>query len=106
MASPSAGVGIEGDGFYSVDLDPSDDDQSPEEIIAVAATQGFEAPLAIRGNQILVDGVRLPFVNAAQTGVQAPAFSSLAGNDFVSDSGRPDFALHSAHTRRCAGPLR
>jgi len=73
------GVGVEGDGFYSVDLDPGDDDQSLEEIIAVAATQGFEAPAAIRGDQIVVDGVRLPFVNAAQTGVQAPAFSSLAG---------------------------
>lgn len=72
-------VGIEGDGFYSVDVDPSDQDQSPEEIIAVAATQGFEAPAAIRGDRILVDGIRLPFLNAPQTGGPAPAFNTLPG---------------------------
>ena len=72
-------VGIEGDGLYSVDLDPSDQDQSPEESIAVAATLGFEPPAAIRGDQIQVDGNRLPYVNAAQTGGTAPAFGSLPG---------------------------
>ncbi|MFN0112960.1 MAG: heme-binding protein [Blastocatellia bacterium] len=75
----AGGVGIEGDGLYSVDLDASDNDQSPEESIAVAASFGFEAPAAIRGDQIVVDGVRLPFVNAAQTGGTAPAFGSLPG---------------------------
>jgi uncharacterized protein (TIGR03437 family) len=75
----AGGVGIEGDGLYSVDLDASDQDQSPEEIIAVAATFGFEAPAAIRGDQILVDGNRLPYVNAPQTGGTAPAFGSLPG---------------------------
>lgn len=73
------GVGVEGDGLYTVDLDPTDEDLPPEELIAVAASQGFEAPTAIRGDQILVDGIRLPFVNAPQTGVQAAAFSSLPG---------------------------
>ncbi|MGH9801412.1 MAG: heme-binding protein [Blastocatellia bacterium] len=75
----AGGVGIEGDGLYSVDLDASDQDQSPEEIIAVAASLGYEALAAIRGDQIVVDGVRLPFVNAAQTGGAAPAFGSLPG---------------------------
>jgi uncharacterized protein (TIGR03437 family) len=73
------GVGIEGDGLYTIDLDPTDDDLPREELIAVAATQGFEAPAAIRGDQILVDGIRLPFVNAPQTGVQAAPFGSLPG---------------------------
>jgi uncharacterized protein (TIGR03437 family) len=72
-------VGVEGDGFYSIDVDPTDQDQSPEEIIAVAATQGFETPAAIRGDQILVDGLRLPFLNAPQTGGPAPAFNTLPG---------------------------
>ncbi|MBS1791219.1 MAG: heme-binding protein [Acidobacteria bacterium] len=75
----AGGVGIEGDGFYSVDLDPSDQDQSPEESIAVAASFGYEPPAAIRGDQIVVDGIRLPFVNAPQTGGTAPAFGSLPG---------------------------
>jgi uncharacterized protein (TIGR03437 family) len=73
------GVGIEGDGLYTVDLNPDDDDRPPEEVIAVAATQGYEAPFNIRGDQILADGIRLPFVNAPQTGVQAAAFGTLAG---------------------------
>ncbi|MGE0102117.1 MAG: heme-binding protein [Blastocatellales bacterium] len=75
----AGGVGIEGDGFYSIDIDASDLDQAPEEVIAVAATKGYEAPLDIRGDQILADGIRLPFVNAAQTGGNAPAFGSLPG---------------------------
>ena len=75
----AGGIGIEGDNFYSIDIDPSDLDQSIEEIIAVAGTLGFEAPGAIRGDQILVDGIRLPFVNAAQTGGPPPAFNTLPG---------------------------
>lgn len=75
----AGGVGIEGDGIYSIDLDPTDKDVPLEELIAVAATQGFESPEAIRGDQILADGVRLTFVNAPQTGVQAAAFATLPG---------------------------
>jgi len=83
------GVGVEVDGFYSIDIDPSDNDQSVEEIIAVAATQGFEAPADIRGDQILVDGMRLPFLNSPQTGVQAQPFSSLAGTSIIAPQGTP-----------------
>ena len=75
----AGGIGVEGDNFYSIDIDPSDNDQSPEEIIAVAGTLNFEAPTTIRGDQILVDGVRLPFVNAAQSGGPPPAFGTLPG---------------------------
>src|SRR5947207_1757284 len=53
------GVGIEGDGVYTVDRDPSDLDQPFEEVIAVSATRGFEAPSLVRGDNILVDGIRL-----------------------------------------------
>lgn len=90
----AGGVGIEGDGLYSVDLDASDQDQSPEEIIAVAATLGFEAPAAIRGDQIVVDGVRLPYVNAPQTGGSAPAFGSLPGAVLA------DFPIRAAATSK------
>lgn len=75
----AGGVGIEGDGRYTIDLDGGDLDQPAEEIVAVAATLGYEAPTAIRGDQILADGIRLPFVNAQQTGGAAPAFGSLPG---------------------------
>jgi uncharacterized protein GlcG (DUF336 family) len=74
------GVGIEGDGGYTVDRDPTDFDQPFEEIIAVAAGRGFEAPSLIRGDNILVNGIRLAYLNVA--GAPAPptiAFGSLPG---------------------------
>lgn len=74
------GVGIEGDGVYTVDRDPADFDQPIEELIAASATRGFEAPALIRADNILVDGIRLPYSNVAS--VPAPAttpFVSLPG---------------------------
>jgi uncharacterized protein (TIGR03437 family) len=73
------GVGIEGNGFYSIDIDPSDLDQDPEEIIAIAATRGLDTPQFLRIDNVTVDGFRLPFANAAQTGGAAPPFASLPG---------------------------
>ncbi|HEV8140206.1 MAG TPA: heme-binding protein [Pyrinomonadaceae bacterium] len=74
------GVGIEGDGVYTVDRDPADFDQPFEEVIAVSATRGFEAPSLVRGDNILVDGIRLTYLNV----ISAPApptvaFGSLPG---------------------------
>jgi len=74
------GVGIEGDGVYTVDRDPSDFDQPFEEVIAVAAGRGFEAPSTIRGDNILVDGIRLAYLNV--TSAPSPTtipFGSLPG---------------------------
>ena len=74
------GIGIEGDGSYTVDRDPSDFDQPAEEVIAVSGVRGFEAPALIRGDNILVDGIRLLYTNV--TNVIAPptiAFASLPG---------------------------
>jgi len=74
------GVGIEGDGVYTVDRDPADFDQPFEEVIAVSATRGFEAPALIRGDNILVNGIRLAYSNV--TNAPAPPtvdFGSLPG---------------------------
>jgi uncharacterized protein GlcG (DUF336 family) len=74
------GIGIEGDGIYSVDKDPADFDQPFEEVIAVSAVRGFETPSLIRGDNILVNGIRLPFVNVSQPLTPATiAFGSLSG---------------------------
>jgi uncharacterized protein GlcG (DUF336 family) len=74
------GVGIEGDGLYTVDRDPRDDDQPFEELIAASAVRGFEAPALIRGDNILVDGVRLPYSNVTNPPAPATiAFGSLPG---------------------------
>jgi uncharacterized protein GlcG (DUF336 family) len=75
------GVGIEGDGFYTVDRDPSDFDQPFEEVIAVAAARGFEAPSSIRGDNILVDGIRLAYLNVSNApNPPTLSFGSLPGS--------------------------
>jgi uncharacterized protein GlcG (DUF336 family) len=74
------GVGIEGDGIYGIDRDPADFDLPFEEVIALSAVRGFETPPLIRGDNILVNGIRLPFINASA--VLQPAtipFASLPG---------------------------
>ena len=76
------GVGIEGDGLYSLDKDPTDFDKPFEELIAVAAQRGFQPPDLIRGDNILAGGVRLAYLNATDADAPRPAttpFASLPG---------------------------
>ena len=74
------GVGVEGDGLYTVDRVPTDDDQTMEETVAVYATTGFESPLLIRADNILVEGIRLPFANiSSPSTVALIPFGSLPG---------------------------
>lgn len=74
------GVGVEGNGLYTVDRDPMDDDFSAEETIAAYGTRGFEAPALIRGDNILVEGIRLPFADTVDAAtVTAIPFGSLPG---------------------------
>jgi uncharacterized protein GlcG (DUF336 family) len=74
------GIGIEGDGNYTVDRDPRDFDQPFEELIATSAVRGFEAPTLIKGDNILVDGIRLPYSNiSSPLAPPALAFGSLPG---------------------------
>jgi uncharacterized protein GlcG (DUF336 family) len=87
------GVGIEGDGLYTVDRDPGDSDQPIEELIAAAAERGFEPPSLIRGDNILANGIRLAYQNV----VTAPApptiaFGSLPGGVL------PGFPIRGAQT--------
>ncbi|HEX8069762.1 MAG TPA: heme-binding protein [Pyrinomonadaceae bacterium] len=79
---PSGGLGIEADGVYTIDPDPSDFDRPVEEAIAVAGVRGYEAPPLIRADNIIVGGVRLPYVNFTPAEVPQPAtiaFASLPG---------------------------
>ncbi len=74
------GVGVEGDGLYTVDRNPFDTDEPAEEVIAAFATRGFEAPPSVRADNILVAGIRLPFGNVSDAGSATPiAFGSLPG---------------------------
>ena len=76
---PAGGIGVEGDGLYTVDRDPTDNDQPFEELIAASAIRGFEAPAGIRGDTILVDGIRLPFTNV-QNAPAPTATASITGS--------------------------
>ena len=73
------GVGIEGDGLYTVDRDPTDFDQPFEELLASSAERGFEPPALIRGDNILADGIRLAYQNATGPAPPTMAFGSLPG---------------------------
>jgi uncharacterized protein GlcG (DUF336 family) len=50
------GVGVLADGVYGLDLSIADFDRDVDEIIAVAAQQGFEPPEDIKGHRITVEG--------------------------------------------------
>jgi len=77
---PAGGIGIEGDGLYTVDRDPTDSDQPFEELIAASAVRGYEAPPLIRADNILVDGIRLPYSNVVNPpSPPTTPFGSLVG---------------------------
>lgn len=71
---PSGGLGVEINGLYNVALNRGIDLGTPvtpkdelynregiEEVVAFAATRGFEPPDAITADKILVNGIRFPF---------------------------------------------
>jgi uncharacterized protein GlcG (DUF336 family) len=72
------GVGVEGNGIYGGDPDPTDDDDPAEERAAAAGARGFEPPDAIRADRVLADGIRLPYANSV-----APTGGTSAGVEIV-----------------------
>jgi uncharacterized protein GlcG (DUF336 family) len=73
------GIGVEVDGRYTLDPSPFDLEQPIEELIAVAGSRGFEAPSGVRSDQILLDGVRLPYSNVEQP----PSIPTLSFNEVL-----------------------
>ena len=79
------GIGIMADGDYGFDPEILDVDQDDEEAIALAASIGNEAPVAIRAERISVDGTLLRFSDAQAGDLKSnPAsprsFASLNGS--------------------------
>jgi uncharacterized protein GlcG (DUF336 family) len=102
----AGGIGIEGDGLYTVDRDPADFDQPFEELIAASGIRGFEAPGLIKGDNILVDGIRLPYSNIASP--PAPAtipFGSLPGVGAITFVTPPTSAFTPATVGGIAGEV-
>jgi uncharacterized protein GlcG (DUF336 family) len=76
------GIGVESDGRYGLDLDITDFDSDPEEIVAVAGGNGFAAPVDVRGDRITADGRTFRYVDSEATlsdPTHAPPFTSLPG---------------------------
>ena len=74
------GIGVEADGVYSIDRNPFDTEQPVEELIAVVGSRSFEAPSGMHSDQILLDGVRLPYSNVEQLPpTPTLAFTALPG---------------------------
>jgi len=57
-------IGVLADGVYTIDLDIFNVDSDVDELIAVAGTYGFAAPVDRRANEITVDGRTLRYVDS------------------------------------------
>ena len=77
------GVGVMGDGVYDFDINILDKETKDDEVIALAATVGFDPPPRITANFITVDGTSLRYSDAEPADFRAtgaaPAFSTLIG---------------------------
>jgi uncharacterized protein GlcG (DUF336 family) len=73
-------IGIEGDGRYAFDPLPSDLDVALEEVAALAGARGFEPPVTITGDKIIINGIRLPYVDVgAPPPLPVRSFNQLPG---------------------------
>ncbi len=73
------GVGVISDGLYGLDLDITNIDNDMDELLALAASLGFEAPDGIRANRITLDGRSVRFVDTGQGGVATASLAGLPG---------------------------
>ena len=86
------GIGVLADGVYTIDRDIRNRDRNTDELIAVAGSQGFAAPVAIRADRIAVDGRSLRFSDVTSrnllTGpVDAAAINLGAAGAFAAVNG-------------------
>ena len=71
-------IGVLADGIYTIDRDVRNHDRDVDELIAVAGSQGFEAPVAIRANRIAVDGRSLRFSDVGRKNLLTDATDAAA----------------------------
>lgn len=82
--TPVGGIGVIADGIYGLDLEIGDIDTDIDELIALAGTSNFDAPVDRRGDRITADGKTFRFTDSdsddlASTPASAPAFETLSG---------------------------
>ena len=66
-------IGVISDGLYSLDPNIGDFDNDIDELIALAGTVGFEAPVDIRGNRITVEGKTFRFTDRGYRALRSKA---------------------------------
>lgn len=82
--TPVGGVGVMADGVYGLDLNITDIDSNLDELIAVAASDAFAAPVDRRADRITADGKTLRFAdvdvgNLSSVPATAPDFADIDG---------------------------
>jgi uncharacterized protein (TIGR03437 family) len=83
------GVAFESDSRYDLDAVITDQDQDVEEAVAFAAIAGFDTPQALRIDNVRVNGILLPYVNATQRGGPAPPVTAADGMYLLGPRGAP-----------------
>lgn len=89
------GVGAISDNIYSIDKFLLDYDTDNDEIIALAATLGFEAPVDVKASRITVDGKTLRFSDVgfddfSQSAQSAQNFDALSVGNLIAVNGYTD----------------
>ena len=88
------GVGVISDGLYSLDLSISDLDQNPDELIALAATRGFDAPVQLQ--RVTLDGKLVRYSDANISDLRSTSIAPLNGNgQLIAVAGFTDGVLRS-----------
>lgn len=82
---PVGGIGVIADGIYGLDKIITNFDQDVDELIAVAGTRGYAAPLEIRADRVTVLGKTLRFTDVGLTDLKS-APDSLEALDELLES--------------------
>jgi len=72
------GVGVIADGLYSIDRSISDLDKNADELIALAATRGYDAPVQLQ--RVSLDGKLIRYSDANISDLKSNGIASLSGN--------------------------
>jgi uncharacterized protein GlcG (DUF336 family) len=81
------GVGVLVDGTYGLDLSVSDYDRNTDELVAVAAQRGFEAPADIVGHRITVEGKVFRYTDVDLRDVNTNTTAPLNPANYVAVAG-------------------
>jgi uncharacterized protein GlcG (DUF336 family) len=81
------GVGVVVDGVYGLDLNITDYDRNPDELVATAALRGYDAPADIKGHRITVEGKVFRYTDVDLTNVNTSTAAALSPTNYVAVAG-------------------